>query len=177
VSKTPKPIIHSRDHEHGGADTVRIHYESVGGSGGGGAASQAVYGLTASACAVGVLKYFTWSYTGGDGPLLDLTDPLVPVTVDAGVYAYLFGASIGSTVFEIANGGWAYFTFQAAGSSGFQNGFESRPVQQLHGSDIVRTFGSFTVGQDAGGTVYATVTNETAATADASGGCFVQRIS
>jgi hypothetical protein len=38
VSKTPKPIIHNRDHEHGGADTVRIVYESVGGAGGGGLA-------------------------------------------------------------------------------------------------------------------------------------------
>jgi hypothetical protein len=31
-----KPVLHRRDHEHGGADTVRIQYESVGGAGPGG---------------------------------------------------------------------------------------------------------------------------------------------
>jgi len=30
-----KPVLHRRDHEHGGADTVRIVYESVGGGGAG----------------------------------------------------------------------------------------------------------------------------------------------
>lgn len=32
----PRPVIHARDHEHGGADTVRIVYESVGEAGTGG---------------------------------------------------------------------------------------------------------------------------------------------
>jgi hypothetical protein len=31
-----KPVLHRRDHEHGGADTVRIVYETVGGDGEGG---------------------------------------------------------------------------------------------------------------------------------------------
>jgi len=31
-----KPVIHRRDHEHGGADPVRILWDSTGGSGGGG---------------------------------------------------------------------------------------------------------------------------------------------
>jgi hypothetical protein len=35
VTRTSKPIIHNRDHEHGGADPVRIHYETVGTGGGG----------------------------------------------------------------------------------------------------------------------------------------------
>jgi hypothetical protein len=29
-----KPHVHGRDHEHGGADPTRIHYETVGGDGG-----------------------------------------------------------------------------------------------------------------------------------------------
>jgi hypothetical protein len=33
-----KPVLHARDHEHGGADPQRIHYESVGGAGGAGTA-------------------------------------------------------------------------------------------------------------------------------------------
>jgi len=31
--KHAKPVVHARDHEHGGADPHRIHYESVGESG------------------------------------------------------------------------------------------------------------------------------------------------
>jgi hypothetical protein len=31
-----KPRVHARDHEHGGADTIQIHYEDVGGEGAGG---------------------------------------------------------------------------------------------------------------------------------------------
>jgi hypothetical protein len=175
VSRIAKPIIHGRDHEHGGADPTRIVYESVG-TGGSSSSPQAVYTLTRAAAPVGTLRYFSWSYAAGDGPLLDLTDPLVPVTVDAGVYAYSFLVSIGSTVFEIANGGWAYFVFSADGSSGYANGFQDRPVQQLYGVDTIRTFGSFTVNQAAGGGVTATVTNGTAATADSVGQCYVQRI-
>ena len=30
MTTRPKPHVHARDHEHGGADTIRIHYESVG---------------------------------------------------------------------------------------------------------------------------------------------------
>jgi hypothetical protein len=37
VSKPTKPVIHGRDHEHGGADPVRITWESTGGAGAGGA--------------------------------------------------------------------------------------------------------------------------------------------
>ena len=33
--KQQKPIIHGRDHEHGGADPIRVHWEDVGTSGGG----------------------------------------------------------------------------------------------------------------------------------------------
>jgi hypothetical protein len=40
VSKTPKPVVHARDHEHGGPDTVRIVYESVGDGGSGGTGIQ-----------------------------------------------------------------------------------------------------------------------------------------
>jgi hypothetical protein len=36
VTKVQRPIIHGRDHEHGGADPIRIVWESVGGAGGGG---------------------------------------------------------------------------------------------------------------------------------------------
>lgn len=36
MSKTAKPKVHARDHEHGGADPTRIHYEDVPGEGGGG---------------------------------------------------------------------------------------------------------------------------------------------
>lgn len=32
----PRPVVHGRDHEHGGADPARILYESVGSGGGGG---------------------------------------------------------------------------------------------------------------------------------------------
>jgi len=35
-----KPVLHRRDHEHGGADTVRIVYETVGDGGGGGGGIQ-----------------------------------------------------------------------------------------------------------------------------------------
>jgi hypothetical protein len=32
----PQPHVHGRDHEHGGADPTRIHWEDVGGAGTGG---------------------------------------------------------------------------------------------------------------------------------------------
>jgi len=35
MARRPKPHVHGRDHEHGGADTTLIHYEDVGTSGGG----------------------------------------------------------------------------------------------------------------------------------------------
>jgi len=38
MTKRAKPVMHARDHEHGGADPTRIHYEDVGTSGGGSAA-------------------------------------------------------------------------------------------------------------------------------------------
>jgi len=33
MARRPKPHVHGRDHEHGGADTTLIHYEDVGTSG------------------------------------------------------------------------------------------------------------------------------------------------
>ena len=36
MTKHARPTQHGRDHEHGGADPHRIHYEDVGDSGGGG---------------------------------------------------------------------------------------------------------------------------------------------
>ena len=36
MARKPKPHVHGRDHEHGGADTTLIHYDDVGDSGGGG---------------------------------------------------------------------------------------------------------------------------------------------
>jgi len=36
MARKPKPHVHGRDHEHGGADTTLIHYEDVGTSGAGG---------------------------------------------------------------------------------------------------------------------------------------------
>jgi hypothetical protein len=35
VTKRPKPTVHGRDHEHGGADPTLIHWEDVGDEGGG----------------------------------------------------------------------------------------------------------------------------------------------
>jgi len=49
VTKHPKPILHRRDHEHGGADPVRILWEDVGGSGGGGGSPGLLTGWLAAA--------------------------------------------------------------------------------------------------------------------------------
>jgi hypothetical protein len=43
--KHPKPIIHGRDHEHGGADPTHIVYEDVGTSGGGGGSGGEPFGV------------------------------------------------------------------------------------------------------------------------------------
>jgi len=42
VTRKPKPMMHGRDHEHNSPDPIRIHYESVGTPGGGGASYFAV---------------------------------------------------------------------------------------------------------------------------------------
>jgi hypothetical protein len=174
VSRTPKPILHRRDHEHGGADTVGIHYESVGSGGGGGGSPQAVYSLAYSAAPTGLLRNLNWTYDGGDAALLDLTDPAVPVTVDAGVYSYLFYA--GCAVI-ITTGEYARFVFVAAGSSGFDA--SSAPIFPVQAaiSQVIGAHATLVAHQDAGGVVYATVTNESAVSRDFTGTCFVQRLS
>jgi hypothetical protein len=48
VTKPTKPIVHARDHEHGGADPVRIVWESTGTGGGGGFPTFALTGGTFS---------------------------------------------------------------------------------------------------------------------------------
>ena len=174
MSKPSKPVVHARDHEHGGADTVRIHYESVGTGGGGGGAPQAVYELAYTAAPTGLLRNLNWTYDGGDTPLLDLTDPAVPVTVDAGVYSYLFYAGYAVT---ITTGEYGRFVFVAGGSSGFDA--SSAPIFPVQAAitEVIGAHATLVAHQDAGGVVYATVTNKSAASRDITGTCFVQRLS
>lgn len=180
MSKTPKPIIHSRDHEHGGADPVRIHYESVGTGGGGtGSSGQGTYSLDPGSSLGGGLHLFEWTYTGGDA-LLDLTDDFHPSPLTAGVYAYNFAADVSTpTVFDLNVGDYALFQFVALGSSGFSAGYSQAAYQAVADTPgFVHTSGSLVLHQDPaeGAMVYMGVTNFVSAATGYVGGCFVQKV-
>lgn len=82
----PKPIIHARDHEWGGADQTGIVWETVGGAGGGSLLTNAgVY--TGSATTTGGLHTFPWTHSAGNTPL-DLTSSFSPTVSATGVYAF-----------------------------------------------------------------------------------------
>jgi hypothetical protein len=169
-------LIHNRDHEHGGTDTVRIHYEDVGtsgGGGGGGAAPQGVYTIAYTAAPTGIQRIFDWTYVGGDH-LLDLTSTSIPVTVDAGVYSYVFGAYCAVI---ITTGEYARFTFQATGSSGFDCGSGPLYPVQAAIAQVIGAHATLVAHQDAGGPVYATVTNQSASSRNYNGDVFVQKLS
>jgi hypothetical protein len=82
----PRPIIHHRDHEHGGADPVRIQWESTGESGGGSILTNGGT-YTGTATTSGGLHTFPWTHAGGNTPL-DLTSSYSPSVVTTGVYAF-----------------------------------------------------------------------------------------
>jgi hypothetical protein len=87
VSKTPKPILHRRDHEHGGADPVRIQWEQTGDAGGGSLLTNAgVY--TSSATTTGGLHSFVWAHVSGNTPLDLSSDSSSPTVFTTGVYAF-----------------------------------------------------------------------------------------
>jgi hypothetical protein len=173
MTKRPKPTVHGRDHEHGGADVTLIHWEDVGGEGGGASAPQARYDLTHAAVPAGALRYFEWAYIDGDGPLLDLTDPLVPTVIDAGVYAYSFAGylpSLTSTDYFISS-------FVAMTPDGTQIGFNANMLQGSVGGYPLTVVGSFTVRQDAGGGAFVYFTNGSASAHDYEIGCFLVKVS
>jgi hypothetical protein len=94
MTKRPKPTVHGRDHEHGGADVTLIHYEDVGADGGGGGLPpQGSYILTKTGAGSHGLSTYTWSLFMGDA-LLDLTDPNAPTVLDDGVYAVTVVATV-----------------------------------------------------------------------------------
>ena len=175
-----KPHVHGRDHEHGGADTTLIHYDTVGGAGAGGA--QGIYSLDSGTSLGGGLHLFEWAHVGGD-LLLDLADDFHPHPSIAGVYAYNFAFNFhpaGS--FTVPVGGYATYSFTATGSSGFAAGWQETRYEAVANIDVfLYAYSSVVLHQDpaAGAPVYAGVTsNVTTVTGDKySGGVFVQRIS
>jgi hypothetical protein len=87
VSKTPKPILHRRDHEHGGADPVRIQWEQTGDAGGGSLLTNAgVY--TGSATTSGGGHTFPWAHSVGNTPLDLSSDSYSPTVFTTGVYSF-----------------------------------------------------------------------------------------
>jgi hypothetical protein len=179
----PRPIIHHRDHEHGGADPVRIQWEQTGESGGGsGATPQAFYTLSCAAVDAGALRYFSWEYVDGDGPLLDLSGTPYVAVLDAGVYAYTFSANwappLGSDI--AANfGSWAEFAFAAVSSSGDQTG-DTYQIAVQHDTTLLRNtihgHAATTTRQDAGGLAFVHVTDGTTGGFDYVGSCFIQKV-
>jgi hypothetical protein len=125
----PRPIIHHRDHEHGGADPVRIQWEQTGETGGGtGSLGQAVYGLD-TGTSLGGLHLFEWSYVAGDA-LLDLTDDFHPSVLAAGVYAYNFGVNPTWVVSgHLHTGDQAMYEVVVQGSSGSAAGLTEMRYQ------------------------------------------------
>lgn len=87
--KQQKPILHYRDHEHGGADVVRIAWEGVEGGGGTGGTVTAV--LTGPATSVAANTQTPIPFTPANPatvPWIDFTTPTVPRILVAGVYAF-----------------------------------------------------------------------------------------
>jgi hypothetical protein len=170
MTKRPRPTVHGRDHEHGGADVTLIHYEDVGGDGDGGGSSspQARYALEYLDAPTTGVRYFEWTHTASDRPLLDLTDTATPKLLEAGVYAYNVFLSRTTSSFYWQAGDVAQLGFAAIGSLGFAaavGGFTPiQPADTTH--DYVNIGGCCVVHQLAGsdpdnpGIVYATVTNE-----------------
>lgn len=67
MPKRDKPIVHARDHEHGGADPQRIHYEDVGSGGTGGTLTYIVASQedqSVGATSTGYLDFFSISTPG-----------------------------------------------------------------------------------------------------------------
>jgi hypothetical protein len=150
----PRPIIHHRDHEHGGADPVRIQWEQTGESGGGtGSLGQGTYNLDSGTDHDGGMHLFQWSHSSGDA-LLDLTDDYHPSVLTAGVYAYNFIAAPGFTyTFLIPAGSMAMYEFIAAGSSGMNAAFGENFYQSVETAipyppSFLNVSGSVVVHQD-----------------------------
>jgi hypothetical protein len=82
MTKRPKPMMHGRDHEHGGADPTLIHWEDVGtdGTGGGAARLPTVKAylapITASDHSFTIGSDYDWAY------LYELPHPQLYVDTD-----------------------------------------------------------------------------------------------
>jgi hypothetical protein len=171
MTRRPKPVMHGRDHAPDGPDPIL------------GSTPQAVYTLAVTAVPAGALRYFTWTYTDGDKPLLDLSGMPYAAVLDDGVYAYSFAADwIAPTTADItANiGSYARIAFGAVSATGSQTGGNPTLVQHAtttgHPTTIHAEIAT-TVRQDAGGLVFAYVTDGTTGGYDYTGGCFVQKVS
>jgi hypothetical protein len=174
VTKVQRPIIHGRDHEHGGADPIRIVWESVGSCGG--AFPWGYYTFTRSFTStdLGILRYLSWTFGGGD-PLLSLADPTLPVVVDAGVYTYLM--TVGPTTAP-GSTGHAYMELVAMGSSGFAFGWTGHSWQLTEASiNSIQGDATFVTHQNAGDLCRVNV-NHVAGTTPItySGHCVVQKL-
>jgi hypothetical protein len=176
-------MVHGRDHEHGGADPHRIHYESVGTSGGGG--GQGVYTLDSGTSLGGGAHVFQWTFLAGDA-LLDLTDTYYVHPLAAGVYAYNFGFNFAPLhSYAVSVGNYAVYGFVATGSSGQSAGWQEVRYQAVTSVyEFLGGSGSVVVGQDPdaddGATTYATVANHISGTESGdkyTGGVFVQKVS
>jgi hypothetical protein len=123
-------MVHGRDHEHGGADPHRIHYQSVGGAGGAG--SQGVYTLDSGTDLSGGLHLFQWAHAGG-ATLLDIaSDAYHPQPAAAGVYAYTFDFRLTTRhSYAVAVGNYAIYGFSAMGSSEFSSGWQETRYQAV----------------------------------------------
>jgi hypothetical protein len=87
----PKPIIHSRDHEHGGADPVRILWESDdgGGTGGGGAVTVEQWTGNTVTISPNTSGTITWDTpVAGSSALVDYSAPAAPTVLLDGVYVF-----------------------------------------------------------------------------------------
>jgi len=94
VTKPTKPVIHARDHEHGGADPVRIVWESTGEAGAGGGLQFDTYPQAGQ-----------WLYIETDGTDTSPSGFGVEVFDDSGNGIDLKAASGGGILLQTTGGG------------------------------------------------------------------------
>jgi hypothetical protein len=175
-------MVHGRDHEHGGADPHRIHYETVGtGAGGGG---QGVYSLDSGTDLSGGLHLFHWTHTGGDA-LLDISGDFYVHPTAPGVYAYTFDFRFTTLhSYAVAVGNYAIYGFAAMSSSESTVGWQETRYQAVANVYyFLLASGAVVAHQDpdagSGATVYANVSSLISGTETGDkyeGGVFVQKI-
>lgn len=111
MPRRPKPQTHGRDHEHGGADPQRIHYDDVGGAGAGGLAIADEGSVLPSEP---TLNFTGDGVTATDNPGASRID----VTIPGGGGAALAWAAANGGTSPVASGLSSLLSFGSVHSSG-----------------------------------------------------------